>query len=317
MSWCAVRIRLAPETESPTGAPPTPACRGDMQRVFRWTGLGLLALVVLGYGAIITFLKVNEDAMVFSGTALGQGPGAVPDDSVTVPWDSLRFMAADGVGVFLVESRLPDRPDAPWVIFFHGNGMLVGSPGSVDRYRLLREAGFQVLAVEFRGYGMSAEGPPSEAGVYADGRAGWEYLTNELGVAPGRIILYGWSLGGGVATHLASEVPAAALITEGAFTDLPAVGQRMYPWLPVSLIMKNRFDNLGRAGSLALPWLIFHSDNDAVIPYVHGQALAEAAGDGRLVTLHTGHEGGVVQASDVALPAIRELVGRAVPSRGS
>jgi pimeloyl-ACP methyl ester carboxylesterase len=270
-------------------------------------------LLVLGYGAAIAFLKVNEDSMVFSGAALGEGWGPVPDDSVTIPWDSTRVTASDEVPVFLLESRLEDRPAAPWVIFFHGNGLLVGSPGCVSRYRFLREAGFQVLAVEFRGYGMSGAGAPSEEGVYADARAGWDYLTEDVGVDPERIVLYGWSLGSGIATQLASQVPAGGLITEGAFTALPAVGQAQYPWLPVSLIMKNRFDNLSRAETLSLPWLMFHSENDEVIPFSHAEALADVAEDARLITLHTGHGGGVGMAPDLARAAIRDFADQVLP----
>ena len=159
--------------------------------------------------------------------------------------------------------------------------------------------------MEFRGYGMSAAGQPSEHGLYADALASWNYLTQQVGVDPQRIVVYGWSLGSGVATHLASQVEPAGLITEGAPISLPEGAQERYWWLPTDLIMKNRFENLARADSLSLPWLLFHSRNDEVFPFSHAEALADAAENTRIVGLNTGHNGGVAEPPEMALPALR------------
>lgn len=284
-----------------------------MKKVLRRIFLRFAALAVIGYLGMMAFLMAREDSLVFSGTRLGEDWGPVPQDSIAIPWDTLRVAAADDTPVFLLESRLEDEPDAPWAIFFHGNGLLVGSEACLARYRLLREAGFQVLAVEFRGYGMSGAGTPSEAGVYADGRAGWDYLTQEVGVERERIVVYGWSLGAAIATHLASQVEPAGLITEGASTSLPDIAQGIYWWLPIRLIIKNRFENLARADSLALPWLLFHSRNDDVVPFSHAETLAVAGGDTQIVELDTGHNGGVARAPEVALPALRDFAAQVFP----
>lgn len=117
------------------------------------------------------------------------------------------------MAVQVPRSQLRDAPGAAWALYFHGRTMPVGDPANVGRFGLLRDAGFNVLAVEYRGYGASlAAGPASEEGIYADARAAWRYLTTSMGVAPERILLYGWSFGSAPATKLASEVPAGALV---------------------------------------------------------------------------------------------------------
>ena len=259
------------------------------------------AAAAIGYFALLALLALNEDSIVFVGSNRGYARHPIPAETARMPWDSLRVRAADGVPVFLIESRLDSSGQGPWTIFFHGNGALAGSPHNIARYRLLREVGFNVLAVEYRGYGMSRHaGEVSEEGVYEDARAAWAYLTERLEVEPSRIVVYGISLGSGVATKLASEVEPAGLITEGAFTSAPDVGSDVYPFFPVSLIMQNRFDNLQRARSLTIPWLIFHSRNDEVIPFSHGETLAEAAANVRFVELQGSHSGGVIREVELA-----------------
>jgi pimeloyl-ACP methyl ester carboxylesterase len=259
-----------------------------VNKLSRYT-LTAVGVVIIAYIASTAFLLLNENSMVFSGASLGEEAQQVPAATADIPWDSLHVRADDGNPVFLLESRLEESEEMPWAIFFHGNGLLVGSSPSVQRYRLLREAGFNVLAVEYRGYGMSSGLTPSEEGVYADGRAGWQYLTEEVGVNSNRIVLYGWSLGSGVTTHLASRVQPAGLITEGAFTSLTDVAEDIYPWIPASLLMKNRFNNLARAKSLSLPWLILHSQNDRIIPFTHAERLSATAVNGELVALDGSH----------------------------
>lgn len=277
-----------------------------INKLFRYT-LIAIGFVIIAYIASTAFLLLNENSMVFSGASLGEKGQPVPSPTADIPWDTLRVQADDGKPVFLLESRLEESETRPWAIFFHGNGLLLGSSPCVQRYQLLRKAGFNVLAVEYRGYGMSSELTPSEEGVYADSRAGWRYLTQELGVNPNQIVLYGWSLGSGVATHLASRVQPAGLITEGAFTSLTDVAQDIYPWIPASLLMQNEFNNLARSKSLSLPWLMLHSRNDNIIPFSHAETLTNTAKNGNLVTLDGSHN---TIDQEKALVALREFHNR-------
>ena len=261
------------------------------RRILVWTLASLLSLVVIIYLGAVGFMTMRESELVYPGAYRTGGVGLAVQDSTGASWDTLRVAADDGVRVFLLDNRLPAGSHTPWILYFHGNGGHVGSREAIRRYRIFHELGFDVLAVEYRGYGESRGTKPSEAGVYADARAGWKYLTGTLRVDPGRIVIYGWSLGSGVATNLAAEVRPAGLITEGTFTSLPAVGHSLYPWLPTRLIMRNRFDNLSKANRVQAPWLLLHGRHDQEVPFQEAEHLASAgAAHARLVPLDAGHD---------------------------
>jgi len=144
--------------------------------------------------------------------------------------------------------------------------------------------------------------------VYADATAAWNHVTGTLGVTPDHVVLYGWSLGSGPATYLAATHPAAALVTEGAFTSLPDVGAVRYPWMPVRLVMRNQFNNLQRTRNLAMPWIVFHGTRDVDVPFSHGQALAAGARNARLVPLAADHNDGVIADRVLALGVLRDII---------
>jgi fermentation-respiration switch protein FrsA (DUF1100 family) len=282
-----------------------------MKRGIRYLLAGGAGVLILGYSGAVGFLAFNETSMVFA--SAGESPSRrwLPPNDADPRWDSLRTRADDGVPVLLMQSRIDDSPQRPWALYFHGNAGLLGSRGNIARYRLLREAGFNVLALEYRGYGASSRvGSPSEAGLYADARAAWKYLTGSLDVAPTRIALYGWSLGSGPAVYLATERRPAELITEGAFTSLPDIGAGLYPWVPVRLIMRNRFDNLVRARTVVVPWLLLHGRNDREVPFSHSEVLAAAARGSTLIPLDAGHNDGVIGDRDTSLEALRATAQR-------
>ena len=266
------------------------------------------ALAAIMYAAIIAFLAFRETSLVYAGSGVLRSRRLTPDSASGVPWDTLRVTAADSVPVLVMRSPIAGFSSRPWAMFLHGNYGALGSRSNVARYQLLRDAGFNVLAVEYRGYGASATmGSPTERGINADAAAGWMYLTRTLGVSPARIAIYGWSLGGGPATYLAAEFKAAALITEGTFTALPDVAALAYPWIPVRLMMRNRFDNAARAPSVSAPWLIFHGRNDRTVPFAHGESLAALAPKGRFFPLAADHDDGVLAERSMTLAALREL----------
>lgn len=256
----------------------------------RWIGyvgaaLGGLALVAAV--AVLLYFDRNEDRLFYVGRDVAGD--VLPNASMNIPWDTVVAPASDGGSALLLQS-LADVDTDTWAIVFHGAENTLGSAGSVEHYRLLRDAGFNVLAVEMRGYGLLAAVAPSESGIYADATAAWRYLTHDRGVDPARIVLYGSSLGAAAATLLASEQNAAGLITNGAFTTAPDLVRVHYRWLPAHQIMHNRFDNLGRAPEVEERWLIFHGQADSVVPLEHGRDLLAAAPEAELVVFEGGHD---------------------------
>jgi uncharacterized protein len=168
-----------------------------------------------------------------------------------------------------------DDPQAPVVLYLHGaRWNLTGSVTRMDRWRQL---GFAVFAVDYRGFGKSSDIAPTEQYAYEDAEAAWDYLAR---IAPGRNrYIVGHSLGGAIGVELARRRPeAAGLVLEATFTSVRDMIERSaWSFLPVSLILTQNFDTLSKMPELAMPVLITHGTNDAIVPFEMGQRLYDAA----------------------------------------
>lgn len=176
------------------------------------------------------------------------------------------------------------RADAPAVLYFHGSRWNL--TGQLYRIRQLHDFGFAVLAVDYRGFGKSDGGVPSEESVYEDARAAWRRFATLVPDAKRRII-YGHSLGGAVAVDLAAwldagheggDEPARGLVVESSFTTLADVAKALsYSWLPVQWILSQKFDSLGKISQVRMPVLFVHGAADRFVPARFSQALYDAA----------------------------------------
>jgi len=181
----------------------------------------------------------------------------------------------------------PPSPRQPLLVYFHGNAGNIAD--RAEKVRPFLDAGFGVLLAGYRGYGGNP-GRPSEAGLLADGRAALDHLA-EGGFAPDRTVLYGESLGSGIAVALAAERRFGALVLEAPFTSIVDVAAGAYPWLPVRLAMIDRFDSLARIKSVGAPKLILHGELDRTVPVRLGRRLLDHADEpksGRFFP-HAGH----------------------------
>lgn len=265
-------------------------------------------VLLLGYGGIVGWLWLNQDAILFPVGTAG-GPLVEPDGRLGLHPVRVETTTSDGVRLVGWMAADPAPGDsALWLLAFHGNGGNVSSAGRPEHYRALRALGLNLLTFDYRGYGES-EGWPSEAGLYRDADAAYDYLRRVLGVPPERIVLYGHSLGSAVAVDLASRHPAAGLVLEGSFTSVPDVGQRVYPFLPVRLLARNRFDSGEKIARVAIPKLFLHARRDDVIPFRLGQRLYRMApGPKRFVELRGGHNDAYDVDSAAYFGAIREFI---------
>ena len=161
------------------------------------------------------------------------------------------------------------------VVYFHGNAGHHGDRAPVVRY--LWEQGYGVLLAGYRGYGGNP-GRPSETGLAADARAAVGWLA-EQGVAPGCVVLYGESLGSGVAVGLASEIQVAAVLLESPFSSIADVGQAHYPIFPVRALLRDRFDSARRIADIGAPLLVMHGTADRTVPIRFGRRLFDAAAE--------------------------------------
>jgi len=171
---------------------------------------------------------------------------------------------------------VPSDRDRGALLICHGNGGNIAD--RIETIELFHGLGLNVFIIDYRGYGKS-EGKPSEKGLYADALTAWNYLTGERGFEPRRIVILGRSLGGGVASWLATRVEPGTVILESTFTSLSDMGADLYPYLPARLLVRDRFATIDRIAKIEAPLLIGHSPHDDTVPYKNGQALFSAAAE--------------------------------------
>jgi pimeloyl-ACP methyl ester carboxylesterase len=191
----------------------------------------------------------------------------------------IEIAAADGVT--LVAWYAPARNDKPTILYFHGNA--ANAANRAPRIELIQEHGFGVLYLNNRGYGGSG-GRPTEEDNAADAIAAYDHLVG-LGVPPTRIAAYGESLGSGQAVRLAAARPVAGVVLEAPLTSTVDVARKTYFWLPISLLITDKYDNERNIRSVAAPVLILHGEQDAVIPVEMGLRVYRAANDPKQIEL--------------------------------
>jgi fermentation-respiration switch protein FrsA (DUF1100 family) len=198
--------------------------------------------------------------------------------------------AKDGKTVHVLHFRTPGAKRT--LVHFHGNADTIRSMGGVASD--LQGYGFDVMLVEYRGYGASRDqGPPSEKGLYLDAEAALDALAAE-GVGADRVVLWGTSLGTGVATEMAARGRGRGLILVTPYTSIPDIIDRAAPGLlPSRLIARDHYDSLAKAKSVRVPTLIAHGDADEIVPYDMGVALSRAIAGAKLVTIPGAHHGDV------------------------
>ncbi|MBM4188024.1 MAG: alpha/beta hydrolase [Gemmatimonadetes bacterium] len=282
--------------------------------MIRRIGLGASALIVAGYGGAIGFLKLNETNLVFQPAAYG-GRESIPlADSLGLALEEVRIPSTDGIELATWIVRVADST-APWILSCHGNAGNITLLRRQRFYADLNRAGFNVLAFDYRGYGTSTDAQPTEPGLQADALAAYRFLRDRLAVPAERIVIYGHSLGGGVATALATEVPSAGLIVEGTFTSVPDVGKERYPWLPVRQLASVRFDNSAKIAGLQVPLMVMHARHDGTIPFRHGERLFQMARHPkRFVPLGGDHDTAWELDRDTYLPAFADFVRTVTPA---
>ena len=255
----------------------------------RSTVAPFVTALVVGYGVVLGWLSWNEDALVFPVDPRTRAL-APPNPAFDLKPRRVETVTADGVRLVGWIMANPEPADSSlWILIFHGNGENISNAGRTEHYLRLRGLGLNVLAFDYRGYGES-EGRPSEAGLYRDADAIWAFARDSLGVPSDRIVLFGHSLGTAVAVELASRTTPRAVILEGAFPSLTEVGRRLYPFVPVRLLARNRFASADIIGRVSSPTLFLHARGDNIVPPELGRALYELAPEPkRFVELAGGH----------------------------
>jgi uncharacterized protein len=249
-------------------------------RLWLWT-FRIVRAVLLAYLGVCLIVYSIQNSYVFPGAAATQGQ---KDGSISPGYNDklLALRAPDGTliaALFGKALQHNGRPPAnaehcPTIIYFYGNGACMAY--STDVFEHFRRLGANVIIPDFEGYGMSG-GKPSESGCYAAADAAYKYLLSRDDIDSKKIVTIGWSLGAAVAIDLASRRHVAGLVTVSAFTSLRAMAQQFTSWLPMSLILKYRFDNEKKLAEISCPVLIVHGTDDELVPFAMSGQLAEVA----------------------------------------
>jgi fermentation-respiration switch protein FrsA (DUF1100 family) len=231
--------------------------------------LAVLKGAVIIYLMVIAILFFMQRQMLYHRTT---EPPMLNDTTLVQQREIVCLTTADGLN--LHSWYFPaSRADAPVVLFLHGNAGDIGN--HLPFARFLIDAGYGVLALEYRGYGGNP-GSPSEAGLSDDARAAFAFLKSQ-DIPDSRVVLLGESLGTGVAVTMAAEHPVAALVLRSPYTSIPDVAASAFWYLPARWLVRDRFDSLAKIGLNKAPLFVFHGAGDTLIPISLGRELFDAA----------------------------------------
>lgn len=222
----------------------------------------ILSTVLVGYFLLTGFMYLTQRNLMYHPV-----PDMSPPGEYGLALEELELQASDGVN--LAAWYAPPRSSQPVIVFFHGNAGHLGYRR--EQFQSFLDAGFGLMALSFRGFGGSG-GSISEEGLYRDGRAAIDHLKGQ-GIPENRMVLYGESLGSGVATRMATETTARAVVLVSPYISIAERAGEIYWFLPVKWLLKDRFNNLANLPDIEEPLLVIHGEQDRVVPVHHGRTV--------------------------------------------
>lgn len=260
---------------------PSRLFRGSVVKRIVWK---LTRIALVAYIGLALVLSIFQTHFIFPGASTQGSKDAIVTPSDGVEILSLKTKTGETVAAMFGKaldadgSPLPDASTRPTIVYFYGNGMSMSD--CAIEFAKLRRRGFNMIVPDYLGYGMST-GKPSEQGVYATADAAFDYLLSRSDIDAQKIVPFGWSLGAGAAIHLAQTRPPThpipCLVTVSAFTSIPDMARRLFPYLPTSFMIQHRFENERKLKAIKLPIFIAHGRRDGIIPFDMSEALAQSA----------------------------------------
>ena len=270
--------------------------RGEMHGII---GTAFFIVVTI-YGSFCLYLFLMQGRMIFYPT----GKLTASPADIGLDYESVTLTTSDHVelhGWFI-----PAREERGVLLFFHGNAGNISH--RLDSLKIFHDLGLSTLIIDYRGYGRS-HGSISEQGTYLDAEAAWRYLTESRKIPGQKIVVFGRSLGAAIAAYIASRKMVGALMLESAFTSIPDMGAKLYPYAPVRLLSRFRYDTRKFLHSVSCSVLIIHSPHDDIIPFENGLQLYEIAGEPKkFLEIRGGHNDGFLTSGQVYTEGIREFI---------
>ena len=193
-------------------------------------------------------------------------------DKISVDIEKVKIQTADNIKLlgWYHEKNLKDYKT---LVYFHGNA---GSlENRIHKLNHFQDMNINFLIIAWRGFNGN-KGKPSERGLYVDGKSAIDWLKKK-GVDEKNLILYGESLGTGVATHLAQNKNYAGVILETPFTSMVDAAKNFYPYIPINLLLKDKFENFKKVKNINTPILVMHGEVDQIVPFSMGKKIYEIA----------------------------------------
>ena len=231
--------------------------------------LQLFLIILFLYFFILVFLYFYQRNLLYH-----PNENNYSGDQISVDIQKVKIQTSDNLELlgWYHEKNLKDYKT---LIFFHGNA------GSLENriYKLnhFKEMNINFLIIAWRGFSGNS-GKPSEEGLYEDGKSAINWLIKK-GVSEKNFVLYGESLGTGVATHLAQHRDFAGVILETPFTSMVNAAKTFYPYVPVSLLLKDKFENYKKIKNINCPILVMHGEKDQIVPFYMGKKIYEIANE--------------------------------------
>ncbi len=276
---------------------------GRIGRAARTLAILIIALILAS--VVLRYMLILDRMMIYFPQ---RGIAATPD-SVGLAYEDAHLTAADGTRVH--GWHIPGESDIT-LLWFHGNAGNISH--RLDNILMLHERlGVGVFIVDYRGYGLS-EGRPSEKGIYSDAEAAFGYLTDELGLDAERdVVLFGRSLGAGVAVEMATRHKVKGVILESGFTSIREMARASGSPLPIPLVLmlfEARYDSLSKIGRVDSPVMVLHGDRDDTVPFWMAEKLYAAASEPK--TLYrirgAGHNDTVYVGGEAYFDALKKFI---------
>ncbi|MDR4513357.1 alpha/beta hydrolase [Nitrosomonas sp.] len=262
----------------------------------------LLIVLGCGYGIVILLIFFLQSHLIYF-PHIGREIIATPGQ-IGLNYENVEINTEDGETLHGWFVQAPDAVGT--VLFLHGNAGNVSH--RLEYLSMFHALRLNILIFDYRGYGQSS-GTPSEVGTYVDADAAWLYLTDMRGIEPGKVVLFGESLGGAIAARLAAYYSPAILVLASTFTSVPELAETIYPFLPVRWIARFDYNTLEYLKSVTCPVFVTHSPDDEIVPFSHGQRLFHVAAEPKqFLTLSDGHNEGFIAMRDEWIDVLKTFI---------
>lgn len=259
----------------------------------------ILAYILAGIGVIYGYIKYMELRGIFYPVKQIE----ITPKFIDTNFDDIYIKTQDHItinGWFI-----PYDSAKYTLLFFHGNAGNIGN--RLEKIKMLRETGLNIFIIDYRGYGRS-EGKPFEKGLYCDAKAAYEYLLHTRGIPPGKIILYGESLGAAIAIDLAAKSEIKAIILEGAFSCGKDMGKEIFPFLP-AFFFNNTYSSFKKIKTVKAAKLFLHSKEDEIVPFALSKKLFDSSpGEKFFTELSGSHNEAFLYSKNKYLSAISKFI---------